>query len=445
MEYYVDSQFGNDQFDGLQPSTAWKSLERVNAMVYRPGDKILLKRGCSWRGILSPSGDGQIDVPITVDAYGEGEEKPWIDGVGGPAAIYLLKVNYWTIQNIKCSNRAEQRYVRSGIMICGSRETVCGGIVIRNCEITDVRGENRRKMPAYRSMYWNSGIYVTQPGRCTEQAHLEDILVEGNHIYDVHTSGIRVNQEEDFVKDIEHRNIRVRGNLIERTGADAIIVANSMEPLIEFNRCFDAGALGTVEDTELIAAVWVCACRDALIQYNEVARTRLFKGDGTAFDTDWGVAGLTTIRYNYSHENQGGFWLDCTAVNHHPDCAGTLLYGNISVDDLTCIAQGDTGVKTNFENNVFIRSGQTAVKICENADGISHVYLKNTFAFLKEPSSGWHASTYTGNNYSEGMRNYKDPEAAETDHHWADLVDRLESLDRQENVFGLEFLTASIA
>ena len=76
-------------------------------------------------------------------------------------------------------------------------------------------------------------------------------------------------------KDIFHTNIIVRGNRIERTGADAIIVANCVAPLIEYNRCFDAGALGTKEDTWLIAGVWVCASSDATIQYNEVARTRL--------------------------------------------------------------------------------------------------------------------------------------------------------------------------
>ena len=58
---------------------------------------------------------------------------------------------------------------------------------------------------------------------------------------------------------------------------------------------FDAGALGTLEDTQLIAGIWVCATRDALIQRNEVARTRMFENDGTAFDTDWGTAGTTVF------------------------------------------------------------------------------------------------------------------------------------------------------
>ena len=69
----------------------------------------------------------------------------------------------------------------------------------------------------------------------------------------------------------------MRGNRIERTGSDGIIVANCISPLIDSNVCFDAGALGTLEDTQLIAGIWVCATRDALIQRNEVARTECLK------------------------------------------------------------------------------------------------------------------------------------------------------------------------
>lgn len=47
----------------------------------------------------------------------------------------------------------------------------------------------------------------------------------------------------------------MRGNRIERTGSDGIIVANCISPLIDSNICFDAGALGTLEDTQLIAGI----------------------------------------------------------------------------------------------------------------------------------------------------------------------------------------------
>ena len=80
-------------------------------------------------------------------------------------------------------------------------------------------------------------MYVTFPGRTSAQDHLHDIIISNNYIHDVRTSGIRVNQQEDFINDIHHTHVVVRGNRIERTGSDGIIVANCISPLIDSNIC----------------------------------------------------------------------------------------------------------------------------------------------------------------------------------------------------------------
>lgn len=43
--YYVDSENGDDAADGMTEATAWKTLDRINQMQFKPGDEILLKRG----------------------------------------------------------------------------------------------------------------------------------------------------------------------------------------------------------------------------------------------------------------------------------------------------------------------------------------------------------------------------------------------------------------
>ncbi|MCL2060460.1 MAG: right-handed parallel beta-helix repeat-containing protein [Oscillospiraceae bacterium] len=285
MIYYVDNVHGHDGNEGTSAASPWKSIEKVHAKKYEPGDEILFIRGGCWQGMLSPVGDGAKGAPVIIGAYGDGPA-PWIDGAGAQAAIKLEKVDFWTVRGIRCTNAAPWRFPRCGIMVLGRPVGVTRGIRIENCEVSNVTGENRRPLPRYRNMYNNSGIYVTFPYRCTAENHLDDIVVENNHVHDVLTSGVRVNQEEDGQTDIFHTNIVLRGNLIERTGTDGIIMANSIKPLIEYNRCYDAGALGVKDETIVIAGVWCCACSDATFQYNEVARTRLFHNDGTAFDTD---------------------------------------------------------------------------------------------------------------------------------------------------------------
>lgn len=71
ISYYVDSVNGNDDNDGTSETKAWKSLEKVNATTFKPGDKLRFKRGCSWSGLLSPKGSGEKGNPITIDAYGD--------------------------------------------------------------------------------------------------------------------------------------------------------------------------------------------------------------------------------------------------------------------------------------------------------------------------------------------------------------------------------------
>jgi len=43
-DYYV-SLSGSDEHDGLSPSTAWQTLAKVNAIDFRPGDRIFSKAG----------------------------------------------------------------------------------------------------------------------------------------------------------------------------------------------------------------------------------------------------------------------------------------------------------------------------------------------------------------------------------------------------------------
>ena len=76
--FFVSSTSGDDGHDGLSPSTAWRSLAKVNAAALMPGDEVLFERGGSWRGTLIPR-SGREGAPITYGAYGRGP-KPLLLG-----------------------------------------------------------------------------------------------------------------------------------------------------------------------------------------------------------------------------------------------------------------------------------------------------------------------------------------------------------------------------
>lgn len=69
--FYV-SPGGNDANDGRSPAKAWRSVAKVNATPFQPGDSILFARGGEWRESLKASSSGTPGKPITFAAYGEG-------------------------------------------------------------------------------------------------------------------------------------------------------------------------------------------------------------------------------------------------------------------------------------------------------------------------------------------------------------------------------------
>ena len=61
--YYVDCRSGSDSAAATSPQSAWKTLVKVSAMAFAPGDSILLRRGTRCSGPFSPGGSGEEGRP----------------------------------------------------------------------------------------------------------------------------------------------------------------------------------------------------------------------------------------------------------------------------------------------------------------------------------------------------------------------------------------------
>jgi hypothetical protein len=70
--FHVDCREGRDGANGRRSTTAWRSLARANRATLRPGDSLLLRRGCRWKGPLLVTWSGTAEAPITIGAYGTG-------------------------------------------------------------------------------------------------------------------------------------------------------------------------------------------------------------------------------------------------------------------------------------------------------------------------------------------------------------------------------------
>ena len=78
-DYFVDAIKGNDSNSGKYPWKAWKTLTKVNATTFEPGDRIAFKSGDEWNGTITVGQSGTAGNPITFKSFGTGA-KPVITG-----------------------------------------------------------------------------------------------------------------------------------------------------------------------------------------------------------------------------------------------------------------------------------------------------------------------------------------------------------------------------
>ena len=110
-KYYVSSSGGNDKNDGLSPEKAWKTIDKVNSMTFKPGDGVFFKRGDTWRYF----GSLNAKSGVTYSAYGNGSKPYFICSLDAAGA------EKWTLTD------APDVYRYNGIV--GGQDTDIGAIV----------------------------------------------------------------------------------------------------------------------------------------------------------------------------------------------------------------------------------------------------------------------------------------------------------------------------
>lgn len=70
--YHIDCANGDDDAAGTSAGAPWRTLGPLSGVSLHPGDRLLLRRGCTWEGPLHVPWSGNDTWPVTVGAYGEG-------------------------------------------------------------------------------------------------------------------------------------------------------------------------------------------------------------------------------------------------------------------------------------------------------------------------------------------------------------------------------------
>jgi len=325
--YYVDASSGSDSNTGLSHEQAWATLRKVNANSFNSGDSILFKSGEAWNGQLLIDGKGTKAKPIVYTSYGAGD-KPQINGQGQKDyTIKLADASYTEFSNFDITNTgAMSQAGRLGIYITAMKGDI-SGLVVKDCDIHDVNGEVDKNLQS-KTTGAGFGIYWSNKG--SSNGRLVDALIQGCHIYRCERNGLggAIN------RNVYHLRLMVRENLIEQVPGDAIIMNTCENSIAEYNVARDFPR--TLPESNAAAGIWPFNSKNTIIQFNEVSGHQAYL-DGQGFDSDFWCEN-TTIQYNYSHDNAGGFLLICGSKDRSPDGesspnTGTIVRYNISIND----------------------------------------------------------------------------------------------------------------
>lgn len=359
--YYVDSNLGDDRAAGTADARPWRSLSRVRDYPLRPGDTVYLKAGSVWNEPLTITRSGRQGAPITVAVTGQGP-RPRID-VGGVSAhgVGILNAEYVTVSGLEVTNAAPSPAQRYGVLVSAQDRGVTRGIRVTDMYIHDVRGTNARKD--------NGGIVFSATG--TKLAtRFHDLAIERNIVWKVDRSGIAgISDRVTYLDWFPSDKVVIRDNLVEDVGGDGIVPRGTDGALIEHNIVRYAGARAPGYN----AGIWQWSTDNSLIQLNEAAHT-VTRYDGQGFDSDFNSR-RTTILYNYSHDNAGGFLLICSPKRNDKDNLGnrgTVARYNVSRNDGTRIIQlsGNVSDAVVEKNVVHVGKGlDVQMVVATNWDG----------------------------------------------------------------------------
>lgn len=395
--FLISCEFtGVGQTDNVFYINNQDDFNRYSNFEFPLGSSVLFATGESFKGQFVIRGSGTKELPNRVAAYDRKsgvvfhdwiDNKPVINGLGTVSApLYLYNGQFWEINNLEVTNTngtKEDQGKLLGINVVAENTGLVEDIQIRNCYVHHVNGEVGGKK--------TGGIHVDIKGDKIK-TKFQGLIIENNIVRDVGGVGIsnqsswgNINTESyypwtDFV---------IRGNRVERTGRNGIIVRYAENPVVEYNIVAHSSRFDTGHSIYNFNTI------GCIVQYNEAYGNTSDNPNDTdhgGFDADYNSRG-TIIQYNYSHDNnwfcgimRRGYNTDVTIRFNisQDELLGAYLYGFPKEKDVK-----DVKIYNNTHyfgkgkgNQIFVAAGKVRIPIETD-------FRNNIFCFEEEAAWGF--------------------------------------------------------
>ena len=324
-EYYVDAKLGDDANSGTSAGKAWRTLEKVNASRFEPGDQVLFRSGGVWSGQLLIGARGEAGRPVVFRADGTGP-RPRIEAGGRfEDAVLLRNCQHVVLRDLEVTNTGTEavgagRLLRRGVHVLGDNAGTLEDVTVSGLFVHDVNGTLKKKD--------NGGIIFTTRGEKVP-TRFDGLRIERNIVWHVDRSGI-VAQSYHAARTrwFPSTHVVIRDNWLADLGGDGITPWATDACLVEHNIVRGANERAGTHN----AGIWPWSTDNTVIRLNDVSGVRTLL-DGQAFDSDYNCRD-TVIEFNLSHDNEGGFLLICTPgrrnARENVGNSGTVARYNIS-------------------------------------------------------------------------------------------------------------------
>lgn len=298
-ETYYISATGSDSNNGNSAATAWRTLAKVNAWTFVPGDTLRFHGGDSFSGSLTNRTlTGAPNAVVTVNSYGNGSAT--VNG-GTGNGIYLVNSEFLTLEGLVVKGSGWTGSGRSIVPTNGGK-----GIWIQN---TRTSGNHLRNITIAHCRVSGFYIGVLLDTTLAHTTGFENATISGNVFSNNLTMGFNLQgYDSNLAGPVDQsRGIYVGYNTIQNNPGDpkmgaggihgtlkgeagGLQVANTTGTTIERNFITDiAGFGGLITGVTYggSTAIVVTNGRGFRIRANEVARTRCVTHyDASAIDAD---------------------------------------------------------------------------------------------------------------------------------------------------------------
>jgi hypothetical protein len=326
-DYHL-SPSGNDQDVGSR-AKPWKTIAKINAVKFAPGDRVLFEGGQVFKGnaVFTAEDAGTASRPVTVGSYGKG--RATIEA-GYGVAILVENAGGFVIRDLMVRGADRTKNKSSGVHVVNRlpRTTKLKYIRIDNVEAAD---------------FGYAGIMVQGGAPDKSQSGYNDVRItrcvaHGNAYYGIYVTGAWDSAATDYA----HSNVYVGyckaydnpgdPTFFENHSGNGILIDYIDGGVMEWCVAYNNGYLCDSKKGGPVG-LWTHASNNVLIQYNEAFNNRTGKSvDGGGFDFDGGVSN-SVLQYNYSHDNDGAGYLLYVYSGAPYTFRNNICRYNISVND----------------------------------------------------------------------------------------------------------------